>query len=456
MSTASNRRAAQGETRRSFLKKTATLAAAAATPALLKTPVYGQNQAPSANVTGANNRIIIGVIGTGKQGTTHLKMFKTEAARHNIAVGAVCDLYQKHLNGAREFMGLTDKDAYNDHRRLLERKDLDAVLIATVDNWHGQCSLDALDAGKHVYCEKPMTRYAAEGWDVYDKVKSTGKIYQCGSQYTADPMIHKVAEWVKAGKLGPLVWAQGSYCRNNKNNDEWEFPVDKDASPANLDWERWQGRAKKIPWGEEAAHRYFSWHKYYDYNSGILGNLLSHRFYPLMLATGNPEFPNRVVCTGTRKVSTNREITDTTHVLAEFPSGLTFVIVGTTVNEVGLPDIIRGRKATVYLAASANQAKLQPEKLFADEMDVEEFSDPTPHGRIEHLHANYYQCIREGGVPFCNVDLSVRANTTLALAEMSERLGIVCFFDEKTRAIHTGDGKVVPAMSYDTVPPKLS
>jgi predicted dehydrogenase len=440
-----------GESRRSFLKKTATLAAAISTSAMFRPTVYGQ--APSANVAGANNRIVIGVMGTGKQGTAHLRIFKKETSEQNIVVGAVCDVYQKHLHAATEFAGLAAKDGYGDHRRLLERKDIDAVLIASVDNWHGQQSLDALDVGKHVYCEKPMTRYAAEGWDVYDKVKSTGKIYQCGSQYTADPMIHKVAEWVKAGKLGPLVWAQGSYCRNNKKNSEWTFDVDKDATPQNLDWERWLGKAPKIPWTPE---HYFSWHKYYAYNSGILGNLLSHRFYPLMLATGNPEFPRRVVCTGTRKVSTDRDITDTTHILAEFPSGLTFVIAGTTVNEVGLPDIIRGRKATVSLAASANQAQLRPEKIFADELDVEDFNDPAPHGKIENLHVNFYKCIRQGGTPYCNVDLTVRANTTLALAEMSERLGIVCFFDEKTRTIRTGDGKVIPPLSYDTVIPKIS
>jgi predicted dehydrogenase len=441
------------ESRRSFLKKTATLAAAAATPALLKTPIYGQNQAPSANVAGANNRIVLGVIGTGKQGTYHLQKIKPLMAQWNIAVGAVCDVYQKHLDGARTFAELPEKDAYRDHRRLIERKDIDAILVTAVDNWHGPCTLEGLDAGKHVYCEKPMTRYAAEGWAVHDKVKSTGKVYTCGSQYTADPVFHKVADWVKSGKLGPLVWAQSSYCRNNKNNSEWTFPIDADANPQNLDWERWLGQAPKIPWTPE---HYFSWHKYYAYNSGILGNLLSHRFYALMLATGTPEFPRRVVCTGTRKVSTDRDITDTTHVLAEFPSGLTFVIAGTTVNEVGLPDTIRGRQATAYLAGSANQAKLQPEKLFSEEMDVEEFNDPAPYGKIEHLHANFYKCIREGGTPYCNVDLTVRANTVLALAEMSERLGIVCFFDEKTRTIRTGDGKVVPAMSYDTVVPKLS
>lgn len=451
MNTDSQSISASGESRRSFLKKTATLTAAAAAPALFKNTVYGQ--APSANVSGANNRIVVGVIGTGKQGTHHLQIFKEEAGAQNVVVGAVCDLYQKNLTAAKKFTELADKDGYADHRKLLERKDLDAVLIASVDNWHGQLSLDALDAGKHVYCEKPMTRYAGEGWEVYDKVKSTGKVYQCGSQYTADPMIHHVAKWIQDGKLGPLVWAQGSYCRNNKKNSEWTFDVDKDANPSNLDWERWLGKAPKIPWTPE---HYFSWHKYYAYNSGILGNLLSHRFYPLMLATGNPEFPRRVVCTGTRKISTDRDITDTTHVLVEFPSGLTFVIAGSTVNEVGLPDIIRGRKATVSLAASANQAQLRPEKLFADEMDVEDFNDPAPHGKSENLHINFFKCIRQGGTPFCNVDLSVRANTTLALAEMSERLGMVCFFDEKTRTIRNGEGKVVPAMSYDTVVPKFS
>jgi predicted dehydrogenase len=440
--------------RRSFLKQSALLTATAVTPAVLKPTVYGQ--APSVNVVGANDRLVVGVIGTGKQGVEHLRLLKKQAATANLRIGAVCDVYQKHLEAARGFADVTDREAFRDHRKLLEQKDLDAVFIATVDNWHGPCSLNALDAGKHVYCEKPMTRYAAEGWAVYDQVKRTGKVYQCGSQYCADPVVHQAAKWIKEGKLGPLVWAQGSYCRNNPKNDEWEFPVDADASPANLDWDRWQGNARKVPWSPEAAHRYFCWHKYYDYNSGILGNLLSHRFYALMLATGNPEFPSRVVCTGTRKVSTNRDISDTTHVLAEFPSGLTFVIAGTTVNEVGLPDVIRGRQATIYLASGANQANLQPEKNFVEELDAEEFRDPAEHGRVQNLHANFFDCIRSGGKLYCNVDVVVRANTVLALAEMSERLGVVCFYEEKTRTIRNGEGKVIPAMSYDTVVPKLS
>src|SRR5439155_25465412 len=91
---------------------------------------------------------------------------------------------------------------------------------------------------------------------------------------------------------------------------------------------------------------------FYAYNSGIIGNLLPHRFYPLMVSTGNPEFPRRVACTGTRQVSTDRDITDTTHLLAEFPSGLTLVVAGSTVNEQGLPDVLWGREATLYFSSS--------------------------------------------------------------------------------------------------------
>jgi predicted dehydrogenase len=440
-----------GETRRSFIKKTATLAAAASVTGLLKTPVYGQSQAPSANVTGANNKLVIGIIGVGSQGNTHISLVQQHAAENNVVFGAVCDLNKKHLDHAKQKTGLKDADAYDDHRKLLERKDIDCIIAAPVDNWHAQVSIDALEAGKHVYCEKPMSRYVAEGWAVMDTVKRTGKVYQCGSQYTADPMIHKSAEWIKDGKLGPLVWAQGSYCRNNKNNSEWTFPVEPDATPENVNWDRWLGKAPKIPWNPE---RYFSWHKYYEYNSGILGNLLSHRFYPLMLATGNPEFPRRVCCTGTRKVSTDREITDTTHVLAEFPSGLTFVIVGSTVNQVGLPDIIRGHQATLYLSSSQNELQLTPEKNFADEIDAEEFKSPVPYGKIERLEANFFDSIRGNTTPFCHVDLAVRANTVLCLAEMSERLGITVFFDEATRTIKGTDGKAIPPLTYDTVVPK--
>ncbi len=443
----------QGESRRSFIRRTAALAAVASTPGILKMPVYGQNQAPSANVTGANNRIAVGYIGTGKQGMEHIRTQKKFAKENNITQAAACDLYAKHLAAAKSYLGLSDADGFADHRRLLERKDIDAVIISTVDNWHAQCSVDAVEAGKHVLCEKPMTRYLGEAWQVYDAVKKSGKVYVIGSQGCMDAKWHKAAEWIRSGKLGPLVWGQGSYCRNNPKNSEWTYPVDEEANEKNLDWYRWLGKAPKIPWNPE---HYFSWHKYYAYNSGIIGNLLPHRFNPMMLATGNPEFPRRVVATGTRKVSTDRDITDTTHLLAEYPSGLTLVVAGSTVNEQGLPDVLRGRKATLLFASSQNRVELRPERIFTGEMDAEEFNDPTPAESIARLEKNFFDCIRSGQSPVANVELAIRAHTVLCMAEMSERLGLALFFDEKTRSLKTGDGRAVPPLSYDTVVPTLA
>jgi predicted dehydrogenase len=334
--------------RRDFLKGSAAITAAGTTTGLLAgAAAAAPARAPApGRVVGANDRITVAYIGTGSRGTSHVKLHKDKGAAFNITQAAVCDVYQKRLDRARTIAGLAEKDAVRDHRRILDRKDIDAVVISTVDNWHADIAVEALDAGKHVYGEKPLARYLDEGFRIADAVKRTRKVFQIGSQYCADDKYHRAAEWIRAGKLGPLVWAQGSYCRNNPKNSEWTYPVDAEANEQNLDWQRWLGRAPKIPWTPD---HFFSWHKFYAYNSGILGNLLSHTFLPLLLATGSPEFPRRVTCTGTRKVSTDREITDTTHLLAEMPSGLTFCVAGTTVNEQGLPEIIRGRKATIYL-----------------------------------------------------------------------------------------------------------
>ncbi|HVR35412.1 MAG TPA: Gfo/Idh/MocA family oxidoreductase [Methylomirabilota bacterium] len=435
------------QSRRVFLQRATSAAAAVSATGLLKTPVYGQNQAPSAGVVGANNRIAVAYIGTGSQGMAHIRHQKTHAGANNIVQAAVCDVWQKRLDAARAATGLPESAAFGDHRKLLERNDIDAVVVSTVDNWHAEVAIDAMEAGKHVLGEKPLARYLDEGFRIYDAVRKTGKVFQIGSQYCADPVWHKAAQWIRDGKLGPLVWGQGSYCRNNPRNSEWTYPVDPDANPDNLDWNRWLGRAPRIPWTPE---HYFSWHKFYAYNSGLLGNLLPHKFLPLMLATGTPEFPRRIACTGTRKVSTDREITDTTHLLAEFPNGLTLCIAGSTVNEQGLPDMLRGRKATLYFSSSQNRMELKPERPFVDELDPEEYFDPLPVGSVPRLEKDWFDCIRSGGTPLASIDLAIRAHVVLCLAEMSERLSLTLLFDPDTRTIRTGDGKVVPAIDYDS------
>ena len=139
--------------------------------------------------------------------------------------------------------------------------------------------------------------------------------------------------------------------------------------------------------------------------------------------------------------------------LAEFPSGLTLVVAGSTVNEQGLQDMIRGRKGTIYFSSSANKVELKPERIFADELDAEEFTDPLPTDNIPRLEKNWFDCIRSGKTPVANVELAIRTQTVLCLAEQSERTSMTLLFDEKTRQIKTGDGKTIPALSYDSIVP---
>ena len=434
-----------GESRRSFLKKSSVAAAAVASAPLLKTPVYGQNQAPSANVAGANNKLVVGLIGIGHGiGKAHMKSIHDNGPANNVQIGAVCELWSQRRESAQKFCGLPDKDAYTDHKRLLERKDIDAVVIATHDVWHAPISIDSLNAGKHVYCEKPMTRYLDEAIQVHDTVKKTGKVFQVGSQGCSAQTYHKAAELIKAGKIGELVWGQGTYCRNNPKG-EWNYDIELQ-NASEIDWKHWLGQSGDRAFNPDHYHR---WRKYLPYCAGLLGDLFPHRLHPLLLMTGNPEFPRRVVCTGTKKISTDRDVPDTTHMLAEFPSGYTLFIVSTTVNSQGLDDVIRGNKAVLKTTVGANKVELTPERPYADEIDQQTFDQLNPGESISVHEKNWFDCIRGGKVPNANIDLAIRVQTIISMAEISERYGIAAFWDAKKRRVTDSNGKEY-RISYDT------
>src|SRR5262249_44619123 len=158
-------------------------------------------------------------------------------------------------------------------------KDIDAVWVTTSDQWHAPIAIDALNAGKHVYVEKPMCKTLEEAFKLYDTVKATKKQLQVGSQGCSDPKWHAAGKIVKEGKIGKVVMAQGSYCRNGKDGEWNYYHIDEDAGPqatgdGYINWEvfrRGQGPAEWDP------DRYFRWRKYWAYGSGIVGDLFPHR-----------------------------------------------------------------------------------------------------------------------------------------------------------------------------------
>ena len=447
-----------GETRRSFIKKTSVASAAVAAIGITKTPVYGQNTAPSTGkVIGANDRINVAVVGVGFGiGKNHFEGIHKYSGDNNVKVMAACDLFNKRRDWAKEKAELKDADVYSDYRKLLERKDVDAVVCATHDVWHANIACDAMEAGKHVYCEKPMTRYLGEAFRVHDVVKKTGMIFQVGSQGCSAGGWHKAAELIKGGKIGQLVWSQGYYCRNNPKG-EWNYAIEQESTAANIDWETWEGQVKaKSPFSADRFHR---WRKYYPYCGGLLGDLVPHRLHPLMLASGNPEFPNRVVSIGSKNVHSDkntpgtpeRDVPEHVQLTAEFPSGYMLTVTCSTVNAKSPGFVIYGHKATLNMADQGQRLELLPERDFTEDIDPLTITGLQPEDIRVH-EKNWFDCIRANKQPNAGIDLAIRVQTVISLAEMSERLKLVCLFDEKTRKITDGFGKEVPALTYGTLP----
>ena len=453
----SNLPTAGGKTRRDFIKKTAVVATAVAASNVFKTPVYGQNTAPSTGrVIGANDRIGVAVIGIGVGiGKDHFDGIHRNASANNVVVAAACDLFNKRRDWAKEKAGLKDSDIFLDHRKLLERKDIDAVVVATHDPCHAEISIDAMQSGKHVYCEKPMTRYLDEAFRVYDTVKKTGRVFQIGSQGCSAAGWHKAGEMIRAGKIGPLVWGQGYYCRN-KPKGEWNYTIEPESTAQNIDWDRWLGPVSKRPFSADQFHR---WRKYYPYCGGLLSDLVPHRLHPLMLASGNPEFPVRVMSIGTKNVHTDRltpgtperDVPEHVQLVAEFPSGYMVTVTSSTVNAKSPGFVIYGHKATLNLDEGGRSVELVPEREFSEDVDAERLSG-LQHEDIRVHEKNWFDCIRNGKQPNAGIDLAIRVQTVISLAEISERLRIVCLFDEKTRKVTTGDGKEM-RLTYGSLPP---
>jgi predicted dehydrogenase len=323
--------------------------------------------------------------------------------------------------------------AERDYRKLLDNKDVDAVLIATPEHWHCEIAVHALEAGKHVYVQKPMARYLDEAFQLYDAWKRTGKTVQVGAQGTSAPKYHVAREAILAGKLGPIVGAQSAYTRNSKDG-EWNYKIDDDAGPNNLDWAMWLGSAPKRPWNDDSKSRFFRYRKYRDYSAGILGDLMPHLIHPLLLALGGNSWPVKVNCIGTRNISKDRDVSDTVHVTAQMEGGWTYLFLGSTVNEQGLTEEVRGYKATLYL--SGREPELKPERPFAEEIEGGLLPVPASEGgerRFAH-ESNWIDCIRTGKQPNCNMELAIRAQALISLAEIAEISQKTVVFDPAKRS----------------------
>jgi predicted dehydrogenase len=276
--------------RRNFLRAAGATSAAALMPGvhLLAASESELEQAQAAPVA-ANDHIQIALIGAGGQG-----MGDTKAALEvqGVKLVAVADCYDGRLARSKELWG-DDVFTTRDYNEILARKDIDAVIIGTPDHWHKQASVDAMKAGKDVYCEKPMIHLYSDGPEMIETARSTKRILQIGSQRVSSIVYAKAKELLASGAIGKLNMVT-AYWDRNSSMGAWNYTVPPDASAETCDWPRFLGTAAKIPFSSE---QFFQWRKWKAYGSGVAGDLFVHLFSGTHFITGS-HGPTRGMATG--------------------------------------------------------------------------------------------------------------------------------------------------------------
>lgn len=260
----------------------------------------------------ANDKVRVALIGTGIQGNSDLS---TALKIPGVELAAACDLYTGRLERMKEVYGkslFTTKD----YREILNRKDVDAVIIATNDYWHAQIATDALKAGKHVYCEKPMVHKLSEGLPLIDTYKSAGKVMQIGSQGIAGIDYAKARDLYKAGEIGQLNCIEATYDRQSAIG-AWEYTMPADGSPQTVDWDRYVAGMNPKPGYD--AKKFFWWRNYKDFGTGMSGDLFVHLLTEIHYVTGSVG-PQKIVSSGQLSYwKDGRDVPDVMTALMDYP-----------------------------------------------------------------------------------------------------------------------------------------
>ena len=301
------------QSRRKFLNSLAAGAlAGGATPKFLSTRERNHiHTLARQKYQSANDQIQLAVIGAGGMGMADVE---TALSIPGVRLVAVADCFDGRLATARENYG-QDLFATRDYREVLARDDIDAVICATPDHWHKRISVEALTAGKSVYCEKPMVHSIAQGADVVKAQNESGKTFQVGSQGMSSLGNEKAKELLAAGEIGELNYAEGFWARNDPIG-AWQYAIPENATEETIDWEMFLGDAPRKPYD---PLRIFRWRNYRDYGTGVSGDLFVHLFSSLHFITSSVG-PRKIMAQGgLRYWKDGREVPDILLGMFDYP-----------------------------------------------------------------------------------------------------------------------------------------
>ena len=405
----------QLDSRRNFLKAGSVAAAAAA----ISLPAKSY-----ARIRGSNERLGVALIGVGGMGSGHAGTIAGLKESNNLDPIAVADCWKTRAENGAKVTGAPN--VYQDWRRVLDHDEVDYVTIATPEHWHAKMTMAAMDAGKDVYCEKPMTHTLAEGLEVMRKQKETGKSLQVGVQGMSDDSYISARKAIDDGVLGQVVQAQIEYVRRY-NQGPWRDPnLDESMpKPSDLNWTEWLGDAPKTEWN---PHHYFEWRNYSMYSGGIATDLFIHRITRIMKAC-NLTFPRRVVgMGGIWQWDDGRDLPDNFEMICEYPRGMTVYVLGTMSNRVGIDHLIRGYRGTLQFTGEGWVARDKDGKVLAEHKK-------SGAEDINLHHSNLHRHLRDGEELNCPSDLGMAGVSAVCMANESWRSGQMMGWDEDKQAM---------------------
>lgn len=382
--------------------------------------------------------IKIAVIGTGGMGRGHCRTLTNFATRgeQNLEIVAVCDVNDLHAEQAVKDVQDAGQEAaprmYRDHRELLAKEEVHGVLIGSPEHQHAIHASDAVHAGKDVYCEKPMTLRLDEAIALRETVHANPEVmFVVGTQKMMLPKYRAAKKLIEEGAIGTPVFSQTSYCRNSPDGEWNYYELDPAWRPGvNLDWDAWLGHMPKREWDPKV---YIRWRRYRDFSTGIIGDLLVHEVTPLMFALDSLGWPNRVVATGGHYIDKDMENHDQVNINVTLEDGHSMIVAGSTCNEVGLENLIRGHEANIYL--NGRHCELRPTRPFVDLVDPMRVESPDIGNDQDQMRLAWLRSIRDRKQPDSTVDFATKVMVVVDLATRSLWDGHAYEFDSKTMKV---------------------
>jgi predicted dehydrogenase len=374
---------------------------------------------PSARVLGANDRVRLGIIGPGARGQELMKEFLKVP---NVEFVAVADVYTRRHEEAKQIAPAVK--TFDDHRRLLDLKDVDAVLVATPLHCHARHFLDTLAAGKDLYCEKTMTWSIAEAEDCLQAAKKSNRVIGIGLQHQSSGALADAKQWIKDGLVGKATSVESWMGRNTpRGKGQWVRQIPADCTAANVRWDAFLNGRSRRPFD---ANQFINWRLFWDYSGGNITENMVHQIAWVMRALDLPLPTAAYMSGGVFSEKDGREVPDTIAVTLDFPNDLVVTWQSTFSNKhYGIGDRILGSHGTIERLMGATEmvtGKSESGLRYYPEKDNRAAGVALEGGtKDQHHMANFIECVRTRKEPNAPVEIGYRSAVAGHMANMSYR-----------------------------------